>query len=242
MELVDWSNGVLPQQLKKVLPDPNTLERVFTKRRDSFHTAPGFRQVAVEYSCIPDSMYPWNPFIMRKIHLVAPDAIPMWVRWVFRSPEDEENPQNVVFGRHALGRRVEHLGSNIDLFKCEMPSMPSQGLTFKKPNRVWFIHEGPHPKDKYVDLPGDYLPFDHTIYETAVEMAEGFQMSLEEYKKHLYDLFINAADRAKQKRQAAIVDDMEQRSKDWHKYADPIIERISDVEIEEYNRSIGQRR
>ncbi len=241
MELVDWSSGVLPET-QAVLPDPSTLERVFTKRRDSFHTAPGYREVAVEYSCVPDSMYPWDPFVMREIQRIAVDAVPMWVRWVFRSPEDEENPQNVIFGRHALGRHVEHLSSDIDKFQCLMPDMPCRGLTFKRPNRVWFIHEGPHPQDKYLDLPGDYRPFDHSILETAVEMAEGFKMTEKEYKKHLFDRFVESADRAKQKRQAAIDDDMAQRAKDWHKYADPIIERISDVEIEEYNRSIGQRR
>jgi len=238
LELADWSAGVAPDALKPVLRSPGDVESVFTKRRDSFHTAPGFREVAVEYTCIPDSMYPWDPFIMKEINRIAPDAVPMWVRWAFRSPEEYEDVGTVVYGRHALGRHVEHLASDIDQFQCPMPD----GVTFKKPNRVWFIHEGPRPTEKYVDLPGDYLPFDHSIYAKAVEMAEGFKMSLKEYKKELFDQFVHAADRAKTKRRLAIADDMEQRSKDWHKYADKIIERISDVEIDEYNRSIGQRR
>ena len=238
MEIADWSAGVLPDQLKGVIRGPGDMESVYTKRRDSVHTAPGFREIAVEYTCIPDSMYPWDPFIMKEINVFAPDAVPMWVRWAFRSPEEYENPQTVVYGRHALGRHVEHLASGIDKFPCPMPD----GATFKKPNRIWFIHEGPRATDKYVDLPGDYLPFDHTIRETAEYMAEGFRMTEEEYKQSLRDQFIHAADRAKQKRKAAIDDDMEQRANDWHKYADKIIETISDVEIGEYNRSIGQRR
>jgi len=241
MELVDWSAGVVPNQLKPVLPDPSMLERVYTKKRDSFHTAPGYREIAVEYSCIPDALYPWNPTVMRDILAVAPDAVPMWVRWVFRSPEEYENPETIVFGRHALGRKVEHLRSDVEPFHCFMPNMPCQGLKFARPNRVWFIHEGPHPEDKYKDLPGDYRPFDHSILETVIEMAEGFKMTEKEYKKHLYDTMIEAARRARAKRKAAIDDDMEMRSRSWHSYADKIIETISDVEMAEYNRSIGHR-
>jgi hypothetical protein len=238
LELSSWSSGVVLDELKPVMRNPADSMPVFTKRRDSFHTAPGYREVAVEYSCIPDSMYPWDPFIMKEINRFAPDAIPMWVRWAFRSPEEYEDVGTVVYGRHALGRHIEHLSSDIDRFQCPMP----EGVTFKKPNRIWFIHEGPHPTDEYVDLPGDYLPFDHSIYSKAVEMAEGFKQTLAEFKASLYDQFISAADRAKTKRRAAIADDMEMRSRAFHSYADKLMENVSDVEIGEYNRTIGKGR
>lgn len=234
MELADWSSGLVEEPLKKVLPDPAQLEKVYTKPAVDFQTAPGWREVAVEYSCIPDSMYPWDPCVMKAIRVLALDAVPMWVRWVFRSPQDTENPHDVVFGRHALGRSIDHQKSELDGFRCEMPTMPCQGLKFSKPNRIWFIHEGERPTERFVDLPGDYLPFDETLYLKVLDMSAGFRMTDKEYKEALREQFIHKPERERQKRIAANADDMEQRSKDWHSYADKIMKSISDVEIKEF--------
>lgn len=234
MELADWAAGVLPSAVQGALPDPAALPNINRKIRTDFFSAPGWRQVKVEYSCIPDAVYPWNPLVLKAIWEFAPDAVPLWVRWVFRSPQDEENPHDVVFGRHALGRRIEHLQMERLDFHCTMPSMPCQGLTFEKPNRIWFIHEGESPKERNVDLPGDYLPFDATIYDKAEAAAVGFRMTDKEYADHLREIMINKPLRDRERRQAAIAADMEDRDREWHKTADPIIERISDVEIGEY--------
>lgn len=240
MDLADWSAGVLPDQVKSVLPDPGSLEKVYTKRRDSFHTAPGYRELAVEYTCIPDSMYPWNPEVMQAIRVFAPDAVPLWVRWVFRTPQDYEDPHDKVFGRHALGRSVDNLESDLEPLTVTMPSMPCQGLTFPKPNRLWFIHEG--EREENIELPGAFLPFDATIYLQAEEAARGFRMTDQEYKAHLRDVMINQPMERREARKRANEDDMEERSKDFHKYADKIIETVSDVEIGEFSRRAGDRR
>lgn len=238
MELSDWGAGVLQHELQGVLPDPSSLEDVYAPTRDSFFTAPGWREVAVEYTCVPDVMYPWDPKVMRAINVFAPDAVPLWVRWVFRSPEDEENPIDVVFGRHALGRAIEHLKMERSDFPCTMPA----GATFPRPNRIWFIHMGEMPQHDYLDLPGDYLPFDGTLVQKAEEMAEGFTQTEKEFKDQLRDELIAQAINRKARRMLDFADDMDQRNKDWHSYSAPRFDRISDVEIGEYVRSRGQRR
>jgi hypothetical protein len=242
VELSDWGAGVLKEELQDVLPDPSTLAPVYTPKRDSFFTAPGWREVAVEYTCIPDAMYPWDPKVMRAINVFAPDAVPLWVRWVFRSPQDEDNPIDVVYGRHALGRAIENLEAERSDFTCSMPEMPCQGLVFSRPNRIWFIHEGERPQEKYVDLPGDYLPFDGTLVVKAEEAARGFRMTEKEYRDFLREKFIEQAEQGRRKRVLAIEDDLEQRRKDIAPYIERTLEKISDVEIGEYMRSVGQRR
>jgi glutamate--cysteine ligase len=62
-----------------------------------------------------------------------------------------------------------------------MPTMPCQGLTFERPNRIWFIHEGDRNRD-YPDIPGTFLPFDDTIVHRAKESARDMKMSEREYR------------------------------------------------------------
>jgi len=241
VELAEWSAGLIPDSVKPVVQDTGPALPITPS--DSFHTAPGYREVAVEYTCIPDSMYPWDSNIMKAIQVFAPDAVPLWVRWVFRTPQDHENPHDVVYGRHALGRVVDRMESDIEPLRVTMPDMPCQGLTFKKPNRIWFIHEGPRDEEGwYVDLPGKYLPFDHSLLLKAEDAARGFRMTDKEYADHLRDVLITRPREAHEKRKRDNADEMDYRSREFHRYADKVIESISDVEIGEYMRSVGDRR
>ena len=233
MELADWAVGVSPE-LDGVLPDPSALPELYTKRRTDFQTAPGFREIGMEYTCIPDPVYPWDPTIMKQIWEYAPDAVPMWVRWVFRSPEEDTNPHDVVFGRHALGRAIKNARSSQIPFRCDMPTMPVQGLHFEQPNSIWFIHEGARPTEKYVDLPGEYLPFDSELLLRVKENARGFKMSDEEYKKYLHDELIDKVRERWEAQAAANREDMDARNRDFDAYAQKIFDSLSDVEIAEF--------
>lgn len=194
------------------------------------------------YSCVPDAVYPWDPKIMKRIREFAPDAVPMWVQWAFMTPQDTGNPVVEVFGRHALGRVIKGNREPLEGFRVLMPTMPAQGLHFERPNAIWFIHQGPqglHPE--YKDIPGDYLPFDHTIEEKAFDASRGFKMSEKEYKAYLYDLMVTKPTEARKRRQDAINDDMNYRQRDLEKYLRKVAEGISDVMMDEYHRAGGVR-
>lgn len=215
----------------------NALPRLSYKLGDSPHTAPGWREVDVAYSCIPDPVYPWDPVVMRAIQEFAPDAVPMWVHWVFLSPGDTGNPQLVVFGRHALGRRIRNMTSELEPFRCAMPTMPCQGLTFERPNRIWFIHEG-SPNPEHPSLPGTFLPFDGSILDRAKRSAIGFRMTEKEFIEHLRDEWIERERKAKEARKRQLEEDLDYRQRDFERYARRQVESISDVEADEYLRAM----
>lgn len=186
MDLSSWAT-----KIEQVPIAPSLQPRGRVKIRDSFYSAPGYREIGMFYSCVPDAAYPWDPQVMREILVVAPDAIPLWVRWVFLSPQETGNPEIVVFGRHALGRRIANQRGYLEPMRVTMPTMPCQGLTFEKPNDIWFIHQGAMGlHKKYKDLPGDYLPFDSDLLAKVKGLAQGFKMSDEEYKKALYEQMV----------------------------------------------------
>jgi len=196
-------------------------------------TAPGWREIDVAYSCIPDPVYPWDPVVMKAILEFAPDAVPMWVHWVFLSPQETGNPEVVVFGRHALGRRIQNKTSELEPFRCAMPTMPCQGLTFERPNRIWFIHEGStHPKNP--DLPGAFLPFDGSILDRAKKSATGFRMTEKEFIESMKKDFIEKERAATELRKKQVQDDIEYRSRDFEAYARRQLDKVSDVEAKEY--------
>jgi len=224
VRLADVGGNVAPQF---------KVPRIPYKIADSPATAPGWREIDVAYSCIPDPTYPWDPQVMRAILEVAPDAVPMWVHWVFLSPHETGNPQVVVFGRHALGRRIRNQTSELEPFRCAMPTMPCQGLTFERPNRIWFIHEGStHPE--HPDLPGTFLPFDGSILDRAKKSAIGFRMTEKEFIQSMKEEFIEREREAKALRRKQLDEDMEYRHRDFEAYATKQVANISEVEAREY--------
>lgn len=218
------------------LPDEMPVTGVIPARTD-FHNARGWRQVAMEYTCIPDAEYPWDPRLVRKVQEFAPDAVPMWVHWVFRSPQDEEDPHDVIFGRHALGRVIKPARSDLIPFRCAMPTMPCQGITFERPNAIWFIHQGDSPSDQNVDLPGDYLPFDMGMVMKAWDSWAGAaNQTEEEFKAELREEIYERPLREAEARREARAEEWEARSRDFAKYAKKVIDSISDSEIEAFQQ------
>lgn len=212
MDFLSWSEGI-PEAAQPALqgsPGPTLNVPV----ADSFWNATGYREIDVEYTCVPDPAYPWDPAIMKQIWEFAPEAVPLWVRWVFMN----DNDHVVVFGRHGLGRKIRGLRSDPHEFQCAMPQMPSHGLRFERPNLIWFIHEGVKSRDANASMPGEYLPFDRTLLWKARESSLGFSMTEKEYKEHLWkEMWLNpkAQHDAAKKDHA---DDMEARRREIAPY------------------------
>lgn len=241
MNFSEWSEGVVPNVAQaRVLP--SLLPKGRVRIRDSFYTAPGYREIGMFYSCVPDPAYPWNPMIMREIRKLAPDAVPLWVHWVFMSPQETGNPKLEIFGRHALGRVIKQQRRELTPMRVLMPTMPCQGLWFERPNDIWFIHQGrmgEHPK--YKDLPGDYLPFDHDLLAKVQDMAKAFRMTDAEYREHLRKIMIEepiAADqlKVKQAREQRLY-----KEADLGRYLDKQYEKVSEVEAKEHYLGRGRR-
>lgn len=228
MNLVEMAQGL----------EDRSLPAVRLPLRDSIDTARGYRMIDEAWTSIPDTQYPWDPNILRLIREFAPDTVPLWRLSVFYAP----NTRNVVvFGRHALGRHIERPGYELTPFHCSMPSMPCLGTWFKRPNKVWFVHEGARNRD-YPDIPGTYLPFDTGLLHRArASVANLPTLSDKEFKEVLFKEMVEEVQAERDKTKAALMDDLEQRNKEFMPYAQKLLDRISDVEREEYLRSVGKR-
>lgn len=206
--------------------------------RDSIATARGYRMIDEAWTCVPDAMYPWDPTALKLIQQFAPDTVPLWRLSVFLEPN---TTKMVVFGRHALGRYIDRPEYELTPFRVHMPTMPCQGITFPRPNKVWFVHEGNRNPD-YPDIPGTYLPFDSSIVDRAWQSTRNYStMSDREFKRAMVRDMIGTPFEEREARRAALQDDWEQRDKDFHPYANKLIDRVSDVEIEEFMASVGKR-
>lgn len=239
MELSDWAQDIVPEATQLAVPSVLPSSRVPV--RDSFYTAPGYREIGMFYSCVPDPAYPWDPGVVREIWKWAPDAVPMWVHWVFLSPQETGNPKIEIFGRHAIGRVIKNQRGYLEPFRVHMPSMPCQGLSFERPNDIWFIHQGPmgmHPK--YKDLPGDYLPFDYDLARKVESYSEGFKMTEAEYRAHLEKQMIVDPIKREMLRVGQIRDQKAYKNRDLHRYVDKLYDQVSDVEAEQHYRSRGR--
>lgn len=240
MNLAEWTQGI-PALAEGAIPTPDLAPALHHRFADSFHTAPGWRELGVEYSCIPDAQYPWDPDVMREIRKIVPDAIPMWVRWAFLSPREKGDLYVKVFGRHAIGRCIRNLGASQSPFRCEMPTMPCQGLWFRRPNRIWFIHQGPMSYGRDASLPGEYQPFDGFLLKKIEDTAVDFNQTEKEFIEAEKDRLIGRQVRASESFWAAKTVEMAERDADFNAYRDKQMEKISDSEMDAYAASAAER-
>lgn len=238
MNLETFSEEVIPE-LQKVLPTAEQMPRIHYDQKTADQR--GYKEIGQFYSCVPDSVYPWDPEMMKLIWEFAPDAVPMWVQWAFMTPSDTGRPTVQVFGRHALGRVIENAANTPIGFPCLMPTMPVQGLTFKRPNTIWFVHDGLRRDEKYKDLPGSYLPFDGSIVDRAKKCAVGFNMTEKEFIEFMLNEHVEKPRLERERRKKFIDEELAARQRDFEKYARKQVANISDVELDEYMRSVGLR-
>jgi hypothetical protein len=224
VEEADKKNIAELRQLNDAAP---ALERPV---RDSFHTAPGWREVAFELTCSPDPAHPWDPEVVKAIWRFDSGLVPMWVNWVFAPPGDDAG--RVVFGRHVLGRYEPHRKGDAPEFRVQMPTMPCQGIKFERPNVLELVLMMP-TNTQYPDapdLPGDYIPFNWAIVEWLRERYKASQKGGKEIARD----YINAQREATEKAQAARDDEMEYRRKDLEKYVNKKLEQVSEVELKNH--------
>lgn len=192
------------------------------------HTrAPGWLYVGREITCIPDPAYPWNPEVVKAIQKIAPDIVPIFVRYHYQEPFDNGTYRIHTFGRHGLAcinpdRRTGYADIN-----PAMPSVEYNGVKFSKPNQLEIIFKGGEdPRAK--DLPGRYVPFDWDVYRFVKENYR---------KKNLQQLkaqFITDAFARYEARKAKAAEEKAYWLKDFQKYAKRKLEQASELEAKEY--------
>ena len=206
------------------------------KVADSFHTAPGWRELSFELTCIPNGQYPWNPEVIKAIWKFDPTLVPMWVNWAF-APPGQDN-EVVVFGRHVIGRHEPLLCGEAPEFFVSMPSMPCQGLTFKKPNVLELVLMMPRNSQypEAADLPGDFLAFDWPIVEWLRERFKASQKSGQDMARD----YINAKREEEDRNRACREDEMAYRMRDLERYVSRKLDQVSEVEIRDH--LLGERK
>lgn len=240
MQLAEWAEGI-PSALTERLPDPSALS-TRVKFRDSFYTAPGYREIGMFYSCVPDPAYPWDPDVMRRIWVVAPDTVPLWVHWVFMSPQDTGEPKLEIFGRHALGRCIKSSHTYLEPMRVLMPTMPCQGLHFEKPNAIWFIHQGEmglHPK--YKDLPGDYLPFDWALAAKVEDLSRDFRMTEKEFRESAAEEMITRVIETRARKKAQRLEEEAYAQAQLQPFLDRKAEETPAHVMDKWNAGVGRR-
>jgi len=222
--------------LHGAMPEPDG--GLSTPVRDSFWSAPGWREIGMQYSCVPNVETPWDPMVLREIWTFDPGIIPIWVDWIFQSPADDAGGHRLVsFGRHAVGRRcIDPTGVVIPEGMVRMPQMPCQGVTFETPNILIRIFEGNKDPQDAPDLPGEFVPFDMRIYK---KLREDYieNMSLGDLKgKYIYDPLATRERRSKK-----VKEEWDYRMRDLNEFVTKKLENVSDVEIKEHFGRLKER-
>lgn len=189
--------------------------------RDSFHTAPGYREIGMEFTTGEGESFR-DPAVTKAIRVFDPTMIPVWVRWAFLSPSDTGEPKLVVFGRHGIARYVEDPHGELPPF----PIIRSLYYDGPLPNKLELILEG--EKDpRYSDLPGKFVPWDWALH--ARLRAAYNVWSVREAKRKFVTEVLEARERAAEKRRA---EEAYVRA-DLDRYATRKLEQVSEVEMKE---------
>lgn len=180
----------------------------------------GWLDLGVEYSCIPDSMYPWKADLVKDIWKVAPSFRPAWARQVLKHSVSGEIK---VVGCHVIATKVPDPHNQLYPFPVEMPTMPCNGLTFDAPNVIERHWQG----DRVGDLPGEYMTFE-SLYSFC--KAAFKERSAEELKEELLDKPAEARAKAAAARQA----EHEYKQRDIQAYAQKKLDQLSELEVKEH--------
>lgn len=189
---------------------------------DSPANAPGWRDLGMEFSCVPDALYPWDPTILKQIWAFDPGVIPVWVRWAFLAPN---STSTVVFGRHALGRRLVDPRRDLTMFSVTMPSMPCQGVTFAQPNELFLYWAGPTDGE----CPGEYRAFDIELVKYLLERQIHDLSPAEIKDKYILGPLLRDVERANKARE-----EEKYARRDLDRYMDKQLENVSEVELRDW--------
>lgn len=218
-----WVEQARLKRARNIQRDQDLSPRLSWNVADSFHTAPGYRQLGVEYSCILDSLYPPEREVMQAVKRIAPDLEYMWVRWILLSPSNTGNPKVEVYGRHALGRIVSDPHNTLPFLPVTLPHGMS---TRRRPNKVHRIFQNMH--DKGVTGLGGYLPFDWNVYYWIAETYK------EATAKELFQVYAQEPEDASQVRKASIQSHMDYIQEDIGKWIQKKLDDVSELEVKEH--------
>jgi hypothetical protein len=144
---------------------------------------PGWLVEAVEFQSFPDAVYPWDPTIVKYCQKIDPRLRPLWVKLVFKRPVDDSRGWEwKVFGRHALGLKVDN-PSTRDREKIPLlrgfrdGSPPNIVLEILEDNRPW-MHE-----EEQGDLPGKYIKFDWFVLQGVRKLFVPYNVKADEPAK-----------------------------------------------------------
>lgn len=211
MALPSW---IYEQQRRVQVLKEKAIAPVHRPMADSPLNAPGWKELGITYTCIPDSVYPWDPKILKRIQEFDPDVRPLWVRHSFLSPD---NTEIAVIGRHGIGR---YKPTTIkDVVTLEVEGAPP-GM--EKPNIIEFVWSGPSDGS----LPGDYKPFDDSL--VAHCRTRYTLKSAREAKADMHnDIALARARRAKAQEEHDYI------KRDLDKYVQKKLDNMSEVELKE---------
>lgn len=186
--------------------------------REKFTKAPGYHEVAMEYGTEPDPGYERDPLVVAAIHRRWPDLVPIWIRWVFKAQDGNEE----VFRRHGLARVLSDPHNELVPLPLSIGS-----LCKKRPHIVEKVFHTPDPMQRYKDLPGPYEPFSWNVFNFV---AENYRVNTpEELKK----VFLTDEKERLAKAQRAAAEEMEYRDRDVQRFVSKKLEGTSEVEMKE---------
>jgi hypothetical protein len=141
-----------------------------------WHPVPGYPL----WQVVPDVTYPWNPEVVKAMRRIDPSIVPLWVTWAYKPPKDDANKDIFVTGRHAVGWHLPQYDSQD--FHVLMPTGPIDGLTFKRPNRLWKIY---HVASETEERIGGFVPWSWWMYYNLRE--EFREMGAPTIKEYIAD-------------------------------------------------------
>ena len=125
-----------------------------------WHPVPGYPK----WQVVPDVAHPWDPEVVRAMRTIDPAIVPLWVLWAYKPPKDDANKDVFVTGRHAIGWHVPQYEAQD--FGVLMPTLPINGLVFKRPTRLWKIY---HEREETSERIGGFVPFSWWMYYNLLD-------------------------------------------------------------------------
>ena len=184
----------------------------------------GYKTIAIEHTCIPDTTYPWDPEVVKKLWEFDNRLVPMWVRFVLQEPNSD---RIVVVGRHAVGIHIPNPNADLPKLDVTMPEMPCQGVTLGKPHALAIILQGEPPPGDY---PGEYIPLSMKIY---YDLKQGHDEMQNKSAKEIAREIIEGRREQREKERLALQDEHDYRMRDIRKLAQKKLDEVSEVEAKE---------
>ena len=225
-----WIEQARRKQEKRLLDLQESMPALQGQFGTDFHSAPGWREIGMQFSCIPDAVEGWDSTVVKNIRKIDPSFVPVKINWIFMSPTDTGEPEEKVFVRYGLARKVDDPHGELTPLNVLMPSTLNGWPT---PNKLEVIFQGPRKKERYCDLPGEFVPLGGAVYQWFIDHYG--QQDPEEVMA-----VIQAQREAHERKKKQLQDEIDYMQKDLDKYTQKMLDRTSEIELRNY--LLGDRR